>query len=147
MVGVFLFMVMAKLHFGSEAIWNRMLPDGSPENKGLVAGSARQIRMDEYAVAAPWNISNYHNNLAEENETIGGLKTPLLLMAVKHPSIIFKFGNWGMTFLDVERGYAWMICSTPFILLFSSFLFFLLVTKNQYWLSLTGAFALLFSAG
>lgn len=146
-VGLFALMVLFKLHFGSEAMWNQLLPDGAPYKRGLLAGQPRQIRMDEYAVGAPWNLSNYHNGLKEENETIGGQKTPLLLMAVKHPSTIFKFANWGMLFLDVERGYAWMMDSTPLILLVGSFLFFLLLTRNQFWLSLTGALTLLFSSG
>ena len=146
-IGLFLFMVMSKLHFGSVAMWNRMLPDGSPENRGIVAGTARQIRMDEYAVSTPWNISNYHNGLQVENEAVGGLKTPLLIMPVKHISIIFKFSHWGMLFLDVERGYVWMMCGSMLVLLFCSFLFFLLLTRNQYWLSLTGAVTLLFSSG
>ncbi|XWW48295.1 hypothetical protein JYG30_09180 [Fibrella sp. USSR17] len=146
-VGLFAFMVLTKLHFGSEAMWNQLLPDGSPLNRGLLAGQARQIRMDEYAVNAPWNISNYHNGLKVENEAVGGQKTPLLLLAVKHPSTVFKFAFWGMLFLDVERGYAWMMCSTPLILLVGGFLFFLLLTRNQFWLSLTGTLTLLFSSG
>jgi hypothetical protein len=147
LVGIFLFMVAAKMYWGSIPIWNRLLPDGAPETRGLVAGTPRQIRMDDYAVGAPWLISNGLNGYPTENEAIGGLKSALLNVAAKHPIIFFKPGFWGYMIFDLEHGYAWMYSMGPFVLLCCSFLFFLLITKNQYFLSLTGAFTLLFSSG
>ena len=146
-VGLFLLFVLLKWHYVSLPIWNTMLPDGGPPNRGLVAGTPKQIRMDDYAVGAPWILSNVINGFPQENEAIGGLKTPLLTVPAKHSVMLFKIGYWGFLFLDVERGYAWMYDTSPFILLISSFLFFLLVSRNQYWLSLTGAFTLLLSSG
>ena len=146
-VALFLLFVLFKWHYISLPIWNTILPDGSPPTRGLVAGTPKQIRMDDYAVGAPWILSNINNGFPEENEAIGGLKTPLLTVPVKHPVAIFKIGYWGFSFLDVERGYAWMYDSSPFVLLVSAFLFFLLVSRNNYWLSLTGALTLLLSSG
>ncbi len=145
--GLFLLFVLLKWHYVSLPIWNTILPDGSAPTRGLVAGTPKQIRMDDYAVGAPWILSNVINGFPEENEAIGGLKTPLLTVPVKHPVSIFKIGYWGFSFLDAERGYAWMYDSSPFVLVISAFLFFLLVSRNQYWLSLTGALTLLFSSG
>lgn len=146
-VGVFLLFVLMKWHYISLPAWNEILPDGGPAKRGLVAGTPKRIRMDDYAVGAPWILSNANNGFPAENEAIGGLKAPLLVAPVKHPIMLFKLGYWGFTFLDVERGYAWMYDSSPLVLLLGTFLFFLLVSRNQYWLSLTGALVLLFSSG
>lgn len=145
--GLFLLFILFKWHYVSLPIWNTILPDGSAPTRGLVAGTPKQIRMDDYAVGAPWILSNAINGFPQENEAIGGLKTPLLTVPAKHSIAIFKIGYWGFSLLDVERGYAWMYDSSPFILVVSAFLFFLLVSRNQYWLSLAGALTLLFSSG
>lgn len=145
--GLFLLFVLFKWHYVSLPAWNTRLPDGSPTTRGLVAGTPKLIRMDDYAVGTPWILSNALNGYPTENEAIGGLKTPLLTVPVKHPVAIFKFGSWGMFIPDLDRAYAWMYDSSPFILLISALLFFLLVTRNQYWLSLTGALTLFLSSG
>ena len=49
--------------------------------------------------------------------------------------------------MDSERGYAWMYDISPFLFLVSGFLFFLLITANQYWLSLLGTITLFLSSG
>jgi len=146
-VGLFLVFVLLKWHLVSLPAWNEILPDGGPVNRGLVAGTPKRIRMDDYAVGAPWILSNANTGFKTENEAIGGLKAPLLTLPVKHPVALFKLSHWGFAFLDVERSYSWMYMSSPTILLVSSFLFFLLITRNQYWLSLTGAITLLLSSG
>ncbi|UFH55438.1 hypothetical protein [Spirosoma sp. KNUC1025] len=145
--GLFLLMVLLKWHYVSVPIWNRLLPDGSPETRGLIAGKPRQIRMDDYAVATPWVMSNANNGYPDENEAIGGLKSALLITVAKHPVAFFKFSEWGYLIFDLERGYSWGFLSGPLILLVGSFLFFLLVSRNQFWLSITGTLALLLSSG
>lgn len=147
MTGMFLLMVVAKLHYVSLPIWNRLLPDGGPEKRGLIAGTPKQIRMDDYAVGAPWIISNLNNGLPNENESVGGLKAPMLVIPTRHIINLIKPANWGFFVLDKERGYAWYYDSGPYLLLLGAFLFFMLTTGNQYFLSLTGALTLLFSSG
>ncbi len=146
-VGIFLLFVLLKWHYVSLPIWNTLLPDGGAPKRGLIAGTPRQIRMDDYAVASPWVMSNAHNGFPSENEAIGGLKSGLLVTVAKHPVAFFKFSEWGYLMFDLERGYSWGFMSGPLLLLVGSFLFFLLVTRNQFWLSLTGTFTLLFSSG
>lgn len=144
---LFVLFVLLKWHYVSLPVWNTTLPDGGPADRGLVAGTPKPIRMDDYAVGAPWTLSNALNGFPQENESLGGLKSALLLAPAKHIVQVFKPGYWGFGFLDMERGYAWMYDSSPFILLVSAFLFFLLVSQNQYWLSLAGALTLLLSSG
>ena len=146
-VAIFLLFVLFKWHYVSLPMWNTLLPDGSPTTRGLVAGTPKRIRMDDYAVGAPWILSNALNGYPLENEAIGGLKAPMLTVPVKHPVAFFKIGSWGMFLPDIDRAYAWMYDTSPFVLLVGAFLFFLLVTQNDYWLSLTGALTLLLSSG
>ncbi|SOD97093.1 DUF7657 domain-containing protein [Spirosoma fluviale] len=146
-VGLFLLFVLFKWHYVSLPIWNTILPDGSPTTRGLVTGTPKQIRMDDYAVAAPWILSNATNGFAQENEAIGGLNSSLILLPTHHVVTLFRPGHWGFMFLDTERGYSWIYDINPLILLVGSFLFFLLITRNQYGLSLVGALTLLLSSG
>lgn len=146
-IALFVLFVLFKWHYVSLPIWNTILPDGSPPSRGLVAGTPKQIRMDDYAVAAPWILSNVHAKFAQQNEAIGGLNSSLILLPTHHPVTLFKPGHWGFLFLDAERGYSWLYDINPLLLLVGGFLFFLLITRNQYWLSLTGVLALLLSSG
>lgn len=146
-IGIFLLMVLLKWHYVSLPIWNTLLPDGSPATRGLIAGTPKQIRMDDYAVGAPWILSNVNNNFGHENEGIGGLRAALLVSPTNHIITTFKFMHWGFMFLNPDRGYAWMYDSGPFLALLGSFLFFLLVCNNNYLLALTGALTLCFSSG
>ncbi|GAB4005361.1 hypothetical protein GCM10028808_05000 [Spirosoma migulaei] len=146
-LGLFLLFVLFKWHYVSLPIWNTLLPDGSPPTRGLIAGTPKQIRMDDYAVAAPWILSNVHHQLAQENEAIGGLNSSLILLPTLHPITLFKPGHWGFLVLDSERAYAWIYDINPLLLLVGGFLFFLLVSQNQYWLSLAGVLTLFLSSG
>lgn len=146
-VAVFVLFVLFKWHYVSLPMWNTLLPDGSPATRGLVAGTPKRIRMDDYAVGAPWILSNALNGYPQENEAIGGLKAPLMTVPVKHPIVLFKIGSWGMFLPDLDRTYAWMYDISPLVLLIGAFLFFLLVTRSDYWLSLTGSLTLLLSSG
>ncbi len=145
--GLFVLLTLAKIHPVSVAIWNQLLPDGSAPRRGLIAGEPRQIRMDDYAVSTPWLLSQVNNGLPNQNETIGGEKAPVLVAPAKHFSQLFKPQNWGFFFLDVERAYAWTYSFfIVFALLGSSFMF-LLLTRNNFWLSVFGGVWLLLSSG
>ena len=146
-VGFFVLFVLFKWHFESTSMWNTLLPDGSPETRGLVAGKPRQIRMDDYAVATPSFLSQVNLGLPVENESIGGLKAALVSNPAKHSISIFRPSSWGSLFLDTERGYSFATLQNIFSLLVGSFLLFLVLTRNNYFLSLTGTLTLLLSSG
>lgn len=145
--GLLFVFVLCKWHFESIPIWNTILPDGAPETRGLIAGKPRQIRMDDYAVGTPSYLSNTIKDFPQENEAVGGLKTALVSNVSKHIIAIFRPSNWGSFLLDTERGYAYINFFGIFSLLTGAFLLFLLLTKNQFYLSITGALALLLSSG
>lgn len=145
--GLFILMVLAKIHFISVAAWNQILPDGSNPRRGLIAGEARRIRMDDYAVGTPWFLSQVNKGLPQENETIGGEKAPVLTVPSKHFSAIFKPANWGAFLFGPETAFAWGSDINMFLALIGITLMLMLLTQNQFWLSVFGSVWLLLSTG
>lgn len=146
-VGLFVICTLLKFHNVSLAIWNQILPDGSPADRGLVAGQARQIRMDDYAVSVPWLLSNANQGLPIVNEVVGGEKTGLLLLPNHHLFMLFKPTYWGFLFLDTERAISWMYNLNATSVLICAFLLFLLLTRNNVLVSATGSIWLWLSSG
>ena len=145
--GLFLLMLLAKIHFVSVAAWNQLIPDGSNPRRGLIAGEARRIRMDDYAVGTPWFLSQSEKGFPQVNETIGGEKAPVLVIPTKHFSTIFKPVNWGAMIFGTETAYAWGSDVTIFMALIAVTFLLMLLTQNQFWLSIFGSIWLLLSTG
>ncbi|GAB3778764.1 hypothetical protein GCM10028818_28360 [Spirosoma horti] len=103
--------------------------------------------MDDYAVGTPWLLSQANKGYPVENEVIGGYKSPALMLPSKDFIEIFKPYNWGFFVLDVERGYAWQYAYRDIMALIGVTLMLLLITKNNFWLSLFGAVWLFLSSG
>jgi len=144
---LFVLLTVAKIHPVSLAIWNQLLPDGSLARRGLISGEPRQIRMDDYAVSTPWLLSQVNNGFPDQNETIGGEKAPVLVAPAKHFSQLFKPQNWGFFFLDSERAYAWTYSFYFVFALIGASFMLLLLTRNNFWLSVFGGLWLLLSSG
>jgi hypothetical protein len=145
---VFVLLVLAKINYSSIAIWNQILPDGADAKRGLVTGTPRQIRMDDWAGATPMTMSQVNNDFPLANQALGGEK-PSLVCGVpnKHFSTIFRLENVGYLFLGLERGFAWEWNYFVFAGLISVFLLLLALTRNQFWLSVLGAFWVVLSPG
>lgn len=146
-VGLFLTLTLLKIHTLSLAVWNQLLPDGSDSRRGLIAGTPRQIRMDDYAVAIPWHLSSANQGFPKVNEVVGGEEIGLLMFPTHSVLMLFKPIFWGSLLLDSERAISWMFNFNYFALLVGAFLFFMLVTKNNFWLSVLGSLWLWLSSG
>lgn len=144
---LFLILTLASIHTLSLSMWNQLLPDGALPNKGLISGTAQAIRMDEYAVWVPSTLSNANKGYPIVNETLGGEKIALFGSPSKHLFMLFKPFMWGHFFLSIDQAIAWQSNFHYFMMVIFSFLFFLLVTNNQFSLSVFGSLWLLFSSG
>lgn len=146
--GLFLLLTLAKINYSSIAIWNQVLPDGSDLKKGLLSGTPRQIRMDDWAGATPMLLSQVNNGFPLQNQSLGGEKPPLVTSIPTHHYItLIRPENWGFHLLSVEQGYAWRWNFFIFAGLVTWFLLFLTLTRNQFWLSVGGAVWLVLSPG
>ncbi|MBC3783782.1 DUF7657 domain-containing protein [Spirosoma utsteinense] len=145
--GLFLIVTLAKIHPISLAMWNELLPDGSNPKRGLISGQPRRIRMDDYAVGTPWILSQANKGFPTINETIGGENTPILVTPTHHFSEIFRPDHWGFFFLPIEQAYAWLYNLRAFMSIVGAVLMLLLLTRNNFWLSIVGSIWLFYSSG
>lgn len=146
-VGLFILTTLAKIHPISLAMWNDLLNDGSNPRRGLISGQPRRIRMDDYAVGTPWILSQANKDFPVVNETIGGEKAPILVAPVRHFSEIFRPDHWGFFFLPIDQAYAWLYNFRALLALVGATLMLLLLTRNNFWLSIVGSVWLFYSSG
>ncbi|WP_128545533.1 DUF7657 domain-containing protein [Larkinella soli] len=145
---LFFVLTFLKIHYSSIPMWNQILPDGSDPKRGLVSGTARPIRMDEWAVMVPFMLSQAQRDFPTQNPSIGGDQAPLVAnLPVKHPVVVFRPDYWGFLLFDEARGLAWWWNFKYFFSLAAVTLFFLAFTRNRFWLSVFGSFWVVFSSG
>lgn len=145
--GLFLLLTLANWNYSSVGMWNQIIPDGSAPQRGIVSGQPRSIRMDDYAVGIPWIMSEANRGYPLENISVGGEKSPVLTTPTRHFTVLFKPTNWGYFLFSVDRGYAWGVNLTIFFALVSLTLMLLLLTNNNFWLSIFGSVWILLSSG
>ena len=147
-VGLFIFLTLAKINYSSISMWNTVIPDGSDAKKGLISGIPKQIRMDEWAVVTPFMMSQAHQGFPLENPAIGGEKVALVgYYPIKHFVSFFRPSHWGFLLFGFDYGFAWHWNFVIFFNLIASTLLFLLLTRNNFWLSVLGSLWLIFSPG
>ena len=147
-VGLFILLTLAKINYSSVGMWNTIIPDGSDARRGVISGTPKQIRMDEWAVSTPFILSQYYNNFPLENPAIGGQKPALVgYLPVHHFVSVFRPDYWGFFFLSLEMGFAWWWQFKVIGSILALTFLFLLLTRNNFWLSVFGALWLVFSPG
>ncbi|RYC67665.1 DUF7657 domain-containing protein [Spirosoma sordidisoli] len=144
---LFVLITLAKIHPISLAMWNDLMPDGSNPKRGLISGQPRRIRMDDYAVGTPWILSQANKGFPTVNETIGGEHAPILVTPTHHFSEIFRPDHWGFFVLPIDQAYAWLYNSRAFMAIVGATLMLLLLTRNNFWLSIFGSIWLFYSSG
>ena len=147
---VLLFFVASvlKLNGSSTALW-RALADRRDPDVGVIAGTAKDVRSDEWLVQTPWIWSQAEQKPAfpQRNTNIGNGVAPLLTnLPARHWSMLFRPQMWGFFFLNRERAFSFNWNFKWFALLLSGFLFFRIVARGNNFLAFSGALILLFSS-
>lgn len=146
--GLFVLLTLARINYSSIALWNQILPDGSDPKRGLITGSPHTIRLDEWGVMTPSILSQANRGYPIQNPGIGGDNTPLLMnLPVKHFITVFRPDCWGFLLFGAETGFAWWWNFKYFFALAAVTLFFLVLTRNNFWLSVFGGLWIVFSSG
>lgn len=144
---LFCLQVALMLHGSSSAMWNQYVPDKSGESLGLLTGTPKFIRFDEWAVATPWILSQVSRGFPLRNENIGAGSAPSVInLPVKSFPGIVRPQYWGFFLLHVERGFAFYWNFKVFGLVLGAFFLLMLITQNNFWLSLFGSLWLFFSS-
>ena len=139
---------LLKLNGNSTALWQEFA-DRQPPTKGLIAGTAKGIRMDEWLVQTPWiwSQTNQDPPFPLMNRNVGNGAAPLLTnLPVAHWTMFFRPQMWGFFALNKERAFAFNWNFKWFGLLLGGFLFLRIIARGNNFLALGGALILLFSS-
>ena len=104
---LFLLCVALRINGSSSSFWYFKLGE-LDEAKGLIAGSPKPTRSDEWMVWTPAILSqlNHRPPLPVTNPSLGAGAAPLLMsIPVRHYSMLFRPQLWGFFFLDAEHGF------------------------------------------
>jgi hypothetical protein len=146
--GLFVLCVLLGLNGSSSGQWAKDLglADGST---GLIAGTPRANRSDEWLVWTPAALAQLHHlpPMPVENPALGAGTAPLLMsVPVRHYSMLFRPQFWGFFVFDEEQGFAWFWNAKIFSLLISFFLLFRMLLKGRVALAIFGSIAVSYSS-
>ena len=137
---------LLKIHTSSIANWDVMFGKAVPQS--VLLGEPRFIRMDEWMVSSPGILSQYELGMPLRNYTLGGGATPLVWgLPVKDISTILRPALWSYFIFDIERAFAFAWNFKIFIFLISTFLTLMILTQNNFLLSVCGSFFIFLSGG
>jgi hypothetical protein len=136
---LFLTAVITETHSSSVYQWNLYLGP-THQQDGVILGSPKAIRSDEWLVRTPFEFSQAASGFPEKNPTVGSEKSPLAMnIPTKGWTIIFRPQMWGYFLFGAERGFAFNWDLTALTMFTGVFLLLLIWTKNNFWISLLGA--------
>ncbi|MDX2188970.1 MAG: hypothetical protein SFY32_03830 [Bacteroidota bacterium] len=133
--------ILLKWNGSSISVWNQIFGTIQNTKKSVIFGEAVPIRQDEWMVYTPMLLNQYENGMNVINESLGeGNITLPINVPVKHFSIFFKPNMIFFLFLNKEQGYSAFWNFKIFGIIISVFLFLSCLTKNNFLLSVFGAF-------
>ena len=122
---------------------------GYNTDTGILAGTSRAIRSDEWAVSTPMALSQKANNYEYFNSNIrGGYASDMFIVygqPVKDVSIIFRVFHIGYLLFGSGIGLSFYWCARFLALFLASFEFLMLITNKKKMLSCLGAIIIVFS--
>ncbi len=133
---------------GSSTALCRYYADREMPDAGVLVGSPKEVRSDEWMLQTPWIFSQAFRTPAfsPSNPNVGGDVTPLVTnLPVRHWSTLFRPQMWPFFFLNMERAFAFYWNFKSFALLLGAMLFFGVLTGGKTLLDLAGAVFLTFS--
>jgi hypothetical protein len=136
---VFILAVYFKLNLSAIGVWNDYYKHENIESTVLY-GEPKAIRSDEWYVHTPWVLNQALNDFPMTNPNIGLRGAPLLVSApVDSPLMLAQPKYWGFLFFEIDRGFSWYWFVKAFGLFFAAFFFFLILTKNDFEISIAGS--------
>jgi hypothetical protein len=146
LLSAYLILSSLKIHTSNIANWDLFF--GLDKSESVLAGKPRFIRMDEWMISSTGAIGQYNAGMPIKNGSVGELNAPVVWgLPVKDISTALRPSLWSYFIFDVERAFAFSWNFNIFFFLISTFLLFMLLTKNNFWLSITGTFFIFFSGG
>jgi hypothetical protein len=136
---------VAKLNGSATALWG-IYADRQAPTAGLILGTPKTIRSDEWVGQTPWILSQAGRRFAVENPGVGDGVMPLLNnLPARHWTMLFRPQMWGFFMTDLEHTFAFYWNFKWFGLLLGSFLFLEAIACRNGVVALFGALLLFFS--
>ncbi|PYK98571.1 MAG: hypothetical protein DME32_13995, partial [Verrucomicrobia bacterium] len=121
---------LAKLNGSATALW-RIYADRQAPTAGLIFGTPKAIRSDEWVGETPWILSQAARRFPVENPGVGDGVMPLLNnLPARHWTMLFRPQMWGFFMTDVEHAFAFYWNFKWFGLLLGAFLFLQAIARG-----------------
>jgi hypothetical protein len=136
-----------KLNGSATPLW-RYCADRSAPNVGVLLGTPKEFRSDEWMVQTPWIMSQAarHPPFPAANPGVGDGEMSLLNnLPVRHWSAFFRPQMWGFFVADFEHAFALYWNFKWFGLIIGAFLFLRMICNGQSFIAIFGALLLFFS--
>lgn len=146
-LAVVLLGVALNINGSSIACWSSYI---SENDTGIIGGTARTIRSDEWKIFTPLIISQFSgDSFSWFSDILRADSTDTFMvyaLPVKTILIIFRPFLLGFMIFGIERGLAFFWCGRTVFLLIVSFDFMMLITERDRKLSIGGSFLIVFSS-
>jgi hypothetical protein len=130
-------------------MWHVLLgPEYRSPDSGVLFGTPKGIRIDEWNIFTPAILSQatVHPSFPIVNPRWGQGEVPLVFkFPARHWSMLFRPQFWGFFVLDLERAFAFYWDIRAVLLLAGTFLLLMVLTENDFWISVLGGVWLFFS--
>lgn len=134
-----IYLIASATHFHGSSVGILGERFGAPESdNGLIFGEFRSIRSDEWVVHTPWLLSqeNTEPSFQVENPNVGGMKSTILTNLPAHDFFtIFNPQFASYLILSGESAFCFYWNYKIMALLLGSFLLFLILSRNQFWIA------------
>lgn len=142
----FVIAVSFKLHGYSFSMWREHI-DGSAK-KDILLGTDRPIRSDDWAVEIPLMLAQLSHDpkypLINKNVGTGLNMISHSKVAINHILTGFRPSVWGF-FIGADYGLSWMWQFMAFGVFYIFFLVFMIISRNDFYISVMASLFLLFS--
>jgi hypothetical protein len=134
----FISFIFLNLHVSSIDEWKNYV--STDIRSGIIFGFSRPVRSDEWREQTPFYASQTAHGFALNNPSLGAKN--VTLAATVPVKGIYGYTQprfWGFYLMEFERGFSWLYAWRVFGLVLSGFILFSILTKGDFWLSLTGS--------
>jgi len=146
LLATYLILSSLKIHTSNIANWDTYF--GLEKSESVIVGKPRFIRMDEWMISSTGAIGQYNAGMPLKNNSVGDLNAPLVWgLPVKDLSSTLRPNLWPYFIFDLEHAFAFAWNFNLLFFLASTFLLLMLLTRNNFWLSVSGTFFIFFSGG
>jgi len=145
---LFFLLVALNIHGYSISAWREYIDGDNSKCDEILCGTFRSARSDDFVAEIPLMLSqlSHKPSFPVINQNIGQGYNALYFpsMPAKHILTVFKPTIWGF-FIGPDKGLSWRWWSLYLGLFYVYFLVFMLISRNQFYLSVMGSLFLLFS--